>query len=153
MSEADSIATELIVTGFHDTQTAFLARAAIAKMQSELEMAMDEVATVTRGKEGSISVQQSLNRDATKNEVSEFWETLSDLLFAFDSPTEKTTEATCRKCVSAGITPTNMCRVSSTLRESSSAIFVRVKDLTQHEKICGLLQGFRGEFTQISLGA
>ena len=85
--------TELIVTGFDDAYTACLTQAALARLQEELGLAMNDVAMVIRRADGNIALQQTLSRNAGRNEPSTFWETLSDQLFAPESSTGTVTEA------------------------------------------------------------
>ena len=73
------------MTGFGDTQTAFLARATLARLQRELGIATDELAMVLREADGSIAVQQILIRDTGRNKSSTFWGTLADLFFTPES--------------------------------------------------------------------
>ena len=149
MSHSKSVITELIVTGFDDAYTASLANAALARLQEELGMATNDVAAVIRKADGNIAVQQTLSRDAGRNESSTFWETLADQLFAPESSTGTATEAASGKGAAVGIDPTSASRIANQLRLSKSALLVRARGLAQQEKMVGVLQGFGGELVRV----
>jgi len=73
MTNTRTATDEIIVTGFGDTQTAFLALATLARLQRELEMATDDLALVLREADGSIAVRRTLLRGTVKNESSTRW--------------------------------------------------------------------------------
>ncbi|MCP3870204.1 MAG: hypothetical protein GY703_19345 [Gammaproteobacteria bacterium] len=74
MSDSKSVTTELVIAGFDDAFTAYLASAALARLKVELEMATNDIAAVIRKADGKIAVQQTINRDAGRNESSTPWE-------------------------------------------------------------------------------
>ena len=59
MENTSSLIEEIVVTGFGDTQTAFLAQATLARLQRELRMAKDDVAMVLREADGRILCSRS----------------------------------------------------------------------------------------------
>ena len=141
--------TELIVTGFDDAHTASLANAALARLKEELGMATNDVAIIIRSADGNIAVQQTLSRDAGRNESSTFWETLADQLFAPESSTGTATAAASGKGAAVSIDSTSRSRVVNQLRLCKSALLVRTRDLAQREKLLGVLQGFDGELARL----
>ncbi len=149
MSHSKSVMTELIVTGFDDAYTASLANAALARLQEELGLAMNDVAAVIRRADGNIAVQQTLSRNAGRNESSTFWETLADQLFAPESSTGTATEVASGKGAAVGIDPTFASRIANQLRLCKSALLVRARGLVQSEKVVGVLQGFGGELVRV----
>ena len=151
MTHTNAIMTELIVAGFDDTHTVFLARAALARLQKEAGMATNDVAIVLRGADGTVAVQQNLQRDAGRNESSTFWETFADLLFAPESSTGAATEAESGKGAAVGIDPMSASRVAKQLRLCRSGLLVLAKGLGQREKVVGVLQGFDGELARVPL--
>jgi uncharacterized membrane protein len=146
-----AIITELIVTGFGNTHTVFLARAALARLQEELEMAVDDVAMIVRGADGDFTVQQALKRDADRNGSSAFWETLADLFFTPSSSAGTDTEEMSGKCATIGIDPSFTRAIINRLRLCESALLVRTRCASQREKVVGVLQGFGGELTRVPL--
>jgi len=143
--------TELIVAGFDDTHTVFLARAALARLQQEAGMATNDVAIVLRGADGTVAVQQNLQRDTGGNESSTFWETFADLLFAPESSTGTATEAAAEKGAAVGIDPISAIRVADQLRLCKSGLFVLARGLAQRERVVGVLQGFDTELARVPL--
>jgi uncharacterized membrane protein len=149
MSDIKDVMSELIVTGFGNKYTVFLAHAALARLQEELGMTIDDVAVVLRGADGNVAVQQTLNRHAARNESSIFWETIADLLLAPESSPGTVTEVEVEKCATVGIDPTFMSGIVNQLRLCESAFLVRARGQVQREKVVGVLQGFVGK---VSMG-
>jgi uncharacterized membrane protein len=143
--------TELIVTGFGGAHTATLAHAALARLQEELGMTMNDTATVIRKDDGNIAVQQVISRNAGRNESSMFWETLADQLFAPESLTGTATEAVTGKGAAVGIDPASAGRIANQLRLCKSALLVRARGLAQRDKVVGVLRGFDGEPVRVPL--
>jgi len=144
-----AIITELIVTGFGNTHTVFLARAALARLQDELGMTVDDVAMIVRGADGDLTLQQAVNRDAVRNGSSAFWETLADLFFAPISSTDTDAVGTSEKRSTIGIDPSFTKPIINRLRMCESALLVRIRGPSQREKVVGVLQGFDGELTRV----
>jgi len=151
MTHTNAIMTELIVAGFDDTHTVFLARAALARLQNEAGMATNDVAIVLRGADGTVAVQQNLQRDAGRNESSTFWETFVDLLFAPESSTGTATEVASGKGAAVGIDPNSAIRVADQLRLCRSGLLVLARGLPQRERVVGVLQGFDTELARVPL--
>jgi uncharacterized membrane protein len=146
-----AIITELIVTGFGNTHTVFLARAALARLQGELGMAVDDVAVIVRGVDGDLTVQQALNRNTGRNGASVFWETMADLFFAPLSSASTDAVGTSEKCATKGIDPGFTRPLVNRFRSYESALLVRTRGQSQREKVVGVLQGFNGELTRVPL--
>ena len=114
-------------------------------------MATNDVAIVLRGADGTVAVQENLQRDAGRNESSTFWETFADLLFAPESSTGTVTEAESGKGAAVGIDPMSASRVANQLRLCRSGLLVLARGLAQREKVVGVLQGFDGELARVPL--
>jgi len=142
MTEKANDGTELIVTGFGDNQTAFLARAALARMQDDLGIASSDAVLVFRESDGSIAVQQASNRRVGKNERSVFWETLTDLLFDPEPESVTNTATKADNCATLGIEPAFITGAEQSLRHCESAILLLTRDQAQREKAAGMLKGF-----------
>jgi uncharacterized membrane protein len=139
----------IVVTGFGDIPTAFLALATLARLQRELGMATDDLALVLREADGSIAVQQTLLRGTGRNESSALLEALAYLFFAPESSAGTAVETVSEKFVSIGIDPTFTSRTVNQFRLCKSALLVRTRGLAQQEKVVGVLQGFDGELTRV----
>ena len=144
-----ALTDEIIVTGFGDIQTAFLALATLARLQRELGMATDDLAIVLREADGSIAVQQTLLRGTGRNKSSTLWNTLAYLFFTPESAAGTAVETVSEKCAAIGIDPTFTSRTVNQLRLCESALLVRTRGLAQREKVVGVLQGFDGELTGV----
>jgi uncharacterized membrane protein len=151
MTDAKAVMGEIVVAGFGDTHTAFLARAALARLQKELGMATQDVAMVLRGADGDVAVQQTLRRDTGRSELSTFWKTLVDQLFAPELSAGTASETASGKCATTGINPTITSRAANQLRLCESALLVRTSGLAQQEKVVGVLRGFDGELTRLPI--
>jgi len=152
MTVTTTAKTELVAIGFGDTHTVFLARAALARMLKEDHgMAIDDMAIVLRGTDGNVAVQQTLDRDAGRNDSSTFWDSSADLLFAIESPVGKATEETLEKCAKVGIDPASANLVFNQFQLCKSALLVRTKNLARLEKVIGVLRGFGGELARVPL--
>ena len=151
MTNTRTATDEIIVTGFGDTQTAFLALATLARLQRELEMATDDLALVLREPDGSIAVRQTLLRGTDKNESSTLWDTLADLFFTPESSAGTAVETVSEKCATVGVNPIFMSRIVNQYQLCEPALFVRTRGLTQREKVVGVLRGFDGELTRLPL--
>jgi uncharacterized membrane protein len=146
-----AIITELVVSGFGNTHTVFLARAALARLQDELGMAVDDVAVIVRGVDGDLTVQEAINRDTDRNGSSAFWGTLADLFFAPLSSACTDAVETLEKYATTGIDPNFTRPIVNRFRSYESALLVRTRGLSQREKVVGVLQGFNGELTRVPL--
>ena len=51
--------SDLIVAGFDDAHTAFLARAALARLQTKLSLPMHDLALVSRDEAGRVSLSEA----------------------------------------------------------------------------------------------
>jgi uncharacterized membrane protein len=143
--------TELVIAGFGKLHTAYLARAALARLQEQFGIATVDMAMVLRGADGGVSVQQTLNRDARRNGSSAYWEILADLFIIPDLQADAATGATAEKCATIGVDPAFASSLSNQLRLCESVVLVRTRDLAQREKVVGLLQGFDGEVLRVPL--
>ena len=149
MGNTSALRDEIIVTGFGDTQTVFLAHATLARLRLELGMATHDVAIVLREADGGIAVQQMLLRDTGSNESSTFWGTLADLFFSPESSAGTAAKTVSEKCATFGIDPSFTSRIVNQFRLCESALLVRTRGLSQREKVIGVLRGFDGELTRV----
>src|SRR6476660_3283519 len=71
----------LIAVVFHDQSTAFEMRAALAKMQDQYLLEMDDAVVVTRDVKGKIKLHQAVSLTAAGAATGAFWGMLIGLLF------------------------------------------------------------------------
>jgi uncharacterized membrane protein len=73
--------SDLVVIGFDDETTAFEMRAALAKMQKEYLIEMEDVVVVTKDDKGKVKLHQSVNLTAAGAVGGGFWGLLIGMLF------------------------------------------------------------------------
>jgi uncharacterized membrane protein len=142
MTELSASRQELLVAGFGDKQTAFLARAALARLQDELGIKTNEAVLISREPDGGVAMQQVSHRPAGKNDNTIFWEMLTDLLFDLKSDSATNTETRADDCAALGVEPTFISDVEKKLRQCESAIFLLTPGKAQWDAVAGMLRGF-----------
>jgi len=142
---------ELIVSGFAETQTAFLARAVLARLQNELALPARDVALVTREEEGEVTVQESV---ATVGEVktsTAFWRMLVELLFSSAPPAREVTKEISTKLAALGIDRDALDSVADQVDVCGSALFVLTHGESTRDQVLGVMQGFDGKVFRLNL--
>ena len=76
--------SNLVVIAFQDEQTAFEMRAALAKMQKEYLIEMEDVVVVTKGDDGKVKLHQAQNLTALVAASGGFWGMLIGMIFLND---------------------------------------------------------------------
>jgi uncharacterized membrane protein len=118
--------SELIVIGFDDEHTAFEMRAALAKLQKEYLIDMEDVVVVTKDYKDKVKLHQAVNLTATGAVGGTFWGS------------------------HIGISDKFMKELGETLTQGTSALFVLVRKATPDKALEGL-KGFKGKIIQTSL--
>jgi uncharacterized membrane protein len=141
----------LVVAGFEDAHTAFLAGAALVRMQTDLALEKQDVAVVTREKNGAISVREAVEIVSGAEHHKAFWQTLVGLLLPASGPeaSDGTAEASAR-LASIGIDETFTCRVAKTVRLGTSAVMV-LASRDARDRVIGILRGFRAHIEKTPL--
>ena len=137
--------TDLIVAGFDDAHTAFLARAALARLQKELSLPGHDLAVVTREVGGEIALQETVCLGGEREMPPTYWRTLLSLLFAPGSSTREGGEATSAELAKIGIDAAFRSRLAEQVRDETSALLVLVTGPVMRDNVLGVLNGFRGE--------
>ena len=73
--------SDLVVIGFDDENKAFELRAALAKMQKEYLIKMDDVVVVTKNEKGKAKLHQAVNLTAAGAAGGGFWGLLIGMIF------------------------------------------------------------------------
>ena len=150
--------SDLIVIGFDEEHKAFEMRAALAKMQKEYLIEMDDVVVVTRNEEGKVKLHQAVNLTAAGAASGGFWGLLIGMIFLNPLITLTTTAvgagagAISGALADIGIDDTFIKELSETLTSGNSALFVLVRKATT-DKVLEQLQGFGGTILKSSLTA
>ena len=73
--------SDLVVVTFKDESTAFEMRAALAKMQKEYLIEMEDAVVVTRDEKGKVKLHQAMNLTVAGAMSGGFWGLLIGLIF------------------------------------------------------------------------
>ena len=125
--------SDLVVIGFDDEHKAFEMRAALAKMQKEYLIKMDDVVVVTKNEKGKAKLHQALNltaAGAVGAGAGAISGALSDI----------------------GINDKFIKELSETMQPGNSALFVLVRKATT-DKVLEQLKVFDGKVLKTSLSA
>jgi uncharacterized membrane protein len=133
--------SNLIVIGFDDEADAFAMRAALAKMQTEDLIDMEDAAVVTRDAQGKLQLHQTVNLTAVSALRGAFLGTLIGLLFTnplLGAAMGASTGALRGKFTDIGINDQFMKDLGATLTPGTSALFLLVRKSTPDKVLDGL---------------
>ena len=130
--------SELIVAGFEDGHSAFLARAALARLQKECAINGCDVAVVSRGEKGDVTLREAVELNGHRALHEAFWKTLVDLLF-FPHRLSRDGTSLARMTV-IGIDERFIAETEKTVVPGSSAILILVSGTTR-DRVLGVLRG------------
>ena len=139
--------SNLIVVGFNKPADAFEMRVALAKMQVQYLIEMQDAVVVTRDAEGSVQLHQSVNLAAAGAAGGAFWGSLIGLLFLnplLGAAVGAGSGALSGKFADIGINDQFMKDLSATITPGSAALFVLVRESTP-EKVLEGLKPFAGK--------
>jgi uncharacterized membrane protein len=140
--------SELVVAGFEDAHTAFLAGAALARMQKDLALNRQDVAVVTREESGAVSVREAVEIASAPAQHKAFWQTLVGLLLPAPGPEgeDDAAEASAR-LASIGVDETFASCVAKTVRPDTSAVMVLATS-DARDRVIGILRGFKARIAR-----
>jgi uncharacterized membrane protein len=145
----------LIAIVFHDESTAFEMRAALAKMQSQYLLEMDDAVVVTRDYKGKIKLHQAVSLTAAGAATGAFWGMLIGLLFfnpILGLAVGAGAGALSGKLTDLGVDNTMAKQLGDELTPGSSALIVLVRKVTADKVLDGLKQfAGKGRVFQTSL--
>jgi uncharacterized membrane protein len=145
--------SDLVVVGFEDEYTAFEIRAALARLEKEYLIDMEDIAVVTRSAQGKIKLNQAANVSTAGAIGGGFWGTLIGLLMlnpVLGAAMSVGTSALVDRLSEIGITKNFMKELGDTLRPGSSALFVLIRRATP-QRVMEELRGFEGTVVRTSL--
>ena len=133
--------SNLVAVVFGDETTAFEMRAALAKMQKELLIEMEDAVVVTKSTDGKTQLHQAVNLTAIGAVGGGFWGMLIGLLFL--NPLISTAVgvaygAIVAKLSDIGISDRMMKELAESFKPGSSALFVLVRWATADKVLEGL---------------
>jgi uncharacterized membrane protein len=147
--------SNLIVVGFHNEADAFAMRGALAKLQAQYLIEMEDAVVVTRDPKGKVQLHQAVNLTATGAVSGAFWGTLIGMLFLnplLGAAAGAGSGALSGKFADIGINDQFMKDLGATITPGSSALFVLVRKSTP-DKVLEGLKAFvgKGRVLQTSL--
>jgi uncharacterized membrane protein len=134
---------------------AFELRAALAKMQKEYLIKMDDVVVVTKNEKGKAKLHQALNLTAAGAAGGGFWGLLIGMIFMnplIGAAVGAGAGAISGALSDIGINDKFMKELSETMQPGNSALFVLVREATP-DKVLDQLKGFGGKVLKTSLSA
>lgn len=147
--------TRLIAVVFHDESTAFEMRAALAKMQSQYLMEMEDAVVVTRDQKGKIKLDQAVSMTAAGAASGAFWGMLIGLLFfnpLLGAAVGAGAGALSGKFTDIGVDNNMAKQLGEELTPGSSALIVLLRKVTADKVLDGLKQfAGKGRVFQTSL--
>jgi uncharacterized membrane protein len=138
---------DLIAVAFDDETTAFELRAALAKLQKEYLIQMDDVVVLTRSAEGKVQLHQAVNMTAAGAAGGGFWGMLVGLIFLnpiLGAAVGAGAGALSGYFTDLGIDDKFMKDLGEKLPKGGSALFVLVRKVTG-DKVLAALEPFRGK--------
>lgn len=147
--------SDLVVIGFDDEHKAFEMRAALAKMQKEYLIDMEDVVVVTKNEKGKVKLHQAVNLTAAGAVGGGFWGMLIGMIFLnplIGAAVGAGAGAVSGALSDIGISDNFIKELGETLKPDSSALFVLVRKATP-DKVLERLKGFKGKVIKTSLTA
>ena len=145
--------SNLVVIGFDDEHKAFEMRAALAKLQKEYLIEMEDVVVVTKNDKGKVKLHQAVNLTAAGAMGGTFWGMLIGMIFLnplMGAAIGAGAGALSGKLRDLGISDKFMKELGETFQPETSALFVLVRKVTP-DKVLEELKGFKGKILKTSL--
>ena len=133
--------SNLVVIGFDNPADAFELRGALARMQAQYLIEMEDAVVVTRNEKGAVQLHQAVNLTAAGAVSGAFWGSLIGLLFLnplLGAAVGAGSGALSGKLADLGISDQFMKDMSATLTPGSAALFVLVRKSTPDKVLEGL---------------
>jgi uncharacterized membrane protein len=133
--------SNLIVLGFDNEADAFAMRAALAKLQAQYLIEMEDAVVVTRDAKGKVHLHQAVNLTASGAVSGAFWGTLIGLIFLnplLGAAVGAGSGALSGKFADIGINDQFMKDLAATFTSGTSALFVLVRKSTPDKVLEGL---------------
>jgi len=140
---------------FNDETTAFEVRTALAKMQKEYLIEMEDCVVVTKGADGKAKLHQAVNLTASGAVGGSFWGMLVGFLFLnplLGAAAGAAGGAIAGKMTDIGVNDKMMKEMSESFTPGSSALFVLIRKVTADKVLEGLKPfAGKGKLFQTSL--
>ena len=139
--------SNLVVIGFDNSADAFEMRGALARMQAQYLIEMEDAVVVTRDEKGAVQLHQAVNLTAAGAVSGAFWGSLIGLLFLnplLGAAVGAGSGALSGKLADIGISDQFMKDLCATLTPGTAALFVLVRKSTP-DKVLEGLKAFAGK--------
>jgi len=139
--------SDLVAVMFKDPTTAFEMRAALAKMQTEYLIEMEDAVVVTKDAKGKVKLHQAMNLTAAGASSGGFWGLLIGMIFLnplLGLAVGAGAGALSGKLSDIGISDPMMKELAAAFTPGSSALFVLVRKATP-DKVLEGLKAFAGK--------
>jgi len=139
--------SDLVAVMFKDQTTAFEMRAALAKMQTEYLIEMEDAVVVTKDAKGKVKLHQAMNLTAAGASGGGFWGLLIGMIFLnplLGLAVGAGAGALSGKLSDIGINDQMMKDIAAEFTAGSSALFVLVRKATS-DKVLEGLKAFAGK--------
>jgi uncharacterized membrane protein len=147
--------SNLVVIGFDDENTAFEMRAALAKLQKEYLIEMEDVVVVTKNDKDKVKLHQAVNLTAAGAAGGTFWGMLIGMIFfnpLLGAVVGAGAGAISGKFSDIGIDDKFIKELGEIITPGTSARFFLVRKATP-DKVLEELKGFKGKILKTSLTA
>lgn len=141
----ESTVSELIVFACNDDATAYEMRAALAKMQKNYLIEMEDIVVVHKDSSGKVRLDQAVNLTAQGAVGGGFWGLLIGMLFLnplFGAAVGAGAGAISASLTDIGVNDAFMKELGETLKPETAALFVLLRKVTADKLLEGL-----GEFS------
>ncbi|MEN8211122.1 MAG: DUF1269 domain-containing protein [Thermodesulfobacteriota bacterium] len=139
--------SDLVVVVFDDETTAFDARAALAKMQKEYLIDMEDVVVVTKNQKGKAKLHQAVNLTAAGAAGGSFWGLLLGMIFLnplIGVAVGAGAGALSGALADIGIDDKMMKDLAKSFTPGASALFILIKKAT-NDKVLEGMKDFAGK--------
>ncbi|RPJ12421.1 MAG: DUF1269 domain-containing protein [Deltaproteobacteria bacterium] len=147
--------SDLIVIEFKDEESAFEARAELAKMQKEYFLQMEDVVVVTKNEKGKIKLHQAVNLTSAGAAQGGFWGMLIGFLLLnplLGAAVGAGAGALSGKLSDIGINDQFMKDLAADLTEGTSALFILLRKVTPDKVLARLEEKqIKGKILKTSL--
>jgi uncharacterized membrane protein len=141
---------ELIISGYRSQHTALLARTALARQQDELSLSSEDIAVVSRGNSGEVTILESIKLEANHLGGDSVWKVLAKILFSREDHNGTKQAAEQGQLESIGISSRSAERISKVVPKGATAVLV-MADENSRTQTSATLSAFHGTVTRVRL--
>jgi uncharacterized membrane protein len=141
---------ELIISGYRSQHAALLARTALSRQQDELSLSSEDIAVVSRGNSGEVTILESIKLEAKHSGNDSVWKILAKVLFPREDHNGAKQAAEQGLLESIGISSRSAERISKVVPKGATAVLV-MADENSRSQTSATLSAFHGTVTRVRL--